>query len=190
MIVRVMLATSFRFSGLAGGNTVDMAIGVEAGAFLLQAMFPFILDTALFHIGVFIYIAVIAVDEIVVRSLLGRISESRFHRVAMTISDGLICTDPHLRITVWNDGAAAIFGYRAQDMIGKHFEAIFADRSKVAGITISEAAALPVGNVTEFEGRRSNGDAFDGSELLWMARHRGISPMRHRPGHIAPKTRS
>jgi diguanylate cyclase (GGDEF)-like protein/PAS domain S-box-containing protein len=161
LLVLAMLATWRRVSAeWRVATLLALAIGVEAGAFLLQAMFPLILDTALFHIGVFIYIAVIAIDEIVVRSLLGRISESRFHRVAMTLSDGLICTDPHLRITVWNDGAAAIFGYSARDMIGKHFEAIFADRGKVADLTISEAAALPVGNVTEFGGRRSNGDIF------------------------------
>ena len=73
-----------------------MAVAVEAVAVLLQATFPLILDTSLFHIAIVVYIAAIALDEIDFRDLLGRVAESRFQRIAMSLGDGLICTDSEL----------------------------------------------------------------------------------------------
>ena len=55
--------------------------------------FPFILDTSLLHIAIAGYFAAIALDEIDFRALLGRIAESRFQRIAMSLGDGLVCTD-------------------------------------------------------------------------------------------------
>ena len=55
-----------------------MAVAIEAVAFLLQAKFPLILDTSLFHIAIVVYIAAIALDEIDISDLLGRVAESRF----------------------------------------------------------------------------------------------------------------
>ena len=55
-----------------------------------------------------------------------------FQRIAMSLGDGLICTDSNYLITVWNTGAAAMFGYRAEDMIGKPFEAICAESGTTA----------------------------------------------------------
>mgnify|MGYP003694007679 CR=1 FL=1 len=77
-----------------------MAVAVEAVAHLLQAAFPLILDTSLFHIAIIVYIAAIALDEIDIRDLLGRVAESRFQRVAMSLGDGLICTGFNYLITV------------------------------------------------------------------------------------------
>ena len=74
---------------------------------------PAVLDTSLFHIAIAVYIAAIALDEIDFRDLLGRIAENRFQRIAMSLGDGLVCTDSNHLITVWNPGATAIFGYRA-----------------------------------------------------------------------------
>ena len=79
-----------------------MAVAIEGLAFVLQMAFPLILDTSLFQIAIVIYIAAIALDEIDVRDLLGRVAESRFQRVAMSLGDGLICTDSGYLITVWN----------------------------------------------------------------------------------------
>ena len=83
---------------------VAMALAVEAGASVAGA-FPLVLDTSLFHIAIVVYIAAIALDEIDFRDLLGRIAESRFQRIAMSLGDGLICTDSNYLITVWNPGA-------------------------------------------------------------------------------------
>ncbi len=55
---------------------------------------PLILDTRCFIPRSSVYIAAIALDEIDFRGLLGRIAESRFQRIAMSLGDGLVCTDP------------------------------------------------------------------------------------------------
>nr|MBA2398772.1 EAL domain-containing protein [Bradyrhizobium sp.] len=140
---------------------LGMALGIEAVAFLLQAAFPLLLDTSLFHIAIIVYIATIALDEIDVRDLLGRIAESRFQRVAMSLGDGLICTDANYLITVWNPGATAIFGYAPEEMIGRPFDTICArDEGPDSSFSIRKATDLAAGTVIEFDGRRRNGEVF------------------------------
>ena len=120
----------FSWRRLSAGKRVALlaatAVAVEAGAFALQAAFPLIPDTSLFQIAIIVYIAAIALDEIDIRDLLGRVAESRFQRVAMSLGDGLICTDSNYLITVWNPGATAIFGYLPEEMIGRPFDEICA----------------------------------------------------------------
>ena len=99
-----------------------MAVTIEGAAILLQAISPFAVDTSLFHTAIIGYMAAVALDEIDFRGLLGRIAENRFQRIAMSLGDGLVCTDQNHLITVWNPGAAAIFGYEAAEMIGKPFD--------------------------------------------------------------------
>ena len=96
-------------NSIAPGFRVAMLIAAGAAfelvAVLVQARWPLVIDTSLFHIAIASYLMAIALDEIDFRSLLGRIAESRFHRIAMSLGDGLACTDQDHRITVWNPGA-------------------------------------------------------------------------------------
>jgi diguanylate cyclase (GGDEF)-like protein/PAS domain S-box-containing protein len=153
-------------AGMRAVVLVGMAAMVEAIAILLQAKLPLILDTSLFHTAIAVYMAAIALDEIDFRGLLGRIAESRFQRIAMSLGDGLVCTDQNHLITVWNPGAAAIFGYEPAEMIGQPFARICAVHAEAAAGSISrceEARArsqLPGGLVMEFDGRRKNGEVF------------------------------
>jgi diguanylate cyclase (GGDEF)-like protein/PAS domain S-box-containing protein len=131
---------------------------------LLQAKLPLILDTSLLYTAIVAYLMAIALDEIDFRGLLGRIAERRFHRIAMSLGDGLACTDHNLRITFWNRGAEAIFGYSAAEMIGKPIDIICADAKAGSRFAISELAGpawlAPGGAVLEFEGQRRNGEVF------------------------------
>jgi diguanylate cyclase (GGDEF)-like protein/PAS domain S-box-containing protein len=159
LLMLAMMLTWRRFS--AGVRTAALAVtavSIELAAVMLQASFPLVLDTALFHIAIAAYIAAVALDEINIRALLGRVAESRFQRIAMSLGDGLICTDSDYRITVWNTGAAAMFGHRAEDMIGQPFDAICADNGKA--LSIGEAARRSPGTIVEFDGRRCNGEVF------------------------------
>ncbi|HTC97459.1 MAG TPA: EAL domain-containing protein, partial [Bradyrhizobium sp.] len=143
---------------------VGMALVIEAMAVLLQAEFPLVLDTSLLHVTIAVYLAAIALDEIDFRGVLGRIAESRFQRIAMSLGDGLICTDRNHLITVWNPGAAAIFGYEPDEMIGRAFDVVCAGGAAGVPRALSrdDAAALqlPGGSVTEFDGLRKNGEVF------------------------------
>ena len=160
------LATALAWRRLSAGRRLAAlaatAVAIEALAYLLQAAFPLILDTSLFHIAIAVYVAAIALDEIDLRDLLGRVAESRFQRIAMSLGDGLICTDANYLITVWNPGAAAIFGYQPAEMIGRPFDTICArdPESDGSSFSIRDAAGLAQGTVIEFEGRRSNGESF------------------------------
>jgi diguanylate cyclase (GGDEF)-like protein/PAS domain S-box-containing protein len=151
---------------LSAGRRVAMlavlAVGIEATAYLLQAVFPFILDTSLFHIAIIVYIAAIALDEIDIRDLLGRVAENRFQRVAMSLGDGLVCTDSNYLITVWNPGATAIFGYLPEEMIGRAFDEICArdEAGATPSFSIRSVAQLTAGTLVEFTGRRRNGEEF------------------------------
>jgi diguanylate cyclase (GGDEF)-like protein/PAS domain S-box-containing protein len=167
LIALIMMLTWRRLpAGTRVAILIGMAIVVEIAANLLQAKLPLILDTSLFHTTIAVYMAAIALDEIDFRDLLGRIAESRFQRIAMSLGDGLVCTDQNHLITVWNPGAAAIFGYDRAEMLGKPFDTICANRGDIAAGSPSVCEAvrarsqLPGGVVTEFDGRRKNGEVF------------------------------
>lgn len=163
LLVMVMLITWRRLSAaMRVALLVTMGLALETVAFALQAALPFILDTSLFQIAIFVYIAAIALDEINIRDLLGRVAESRFQRVAMSLGDGLICTDSNYLITDWNPGATAIFGHLPEEMIGRPFDEICArdGASAAPAFSIEKIGRLPAGSVIEFDGRRSNGEVF------------------------------
>lgn len=153
-------------SGIRVAILIAAGAGAELAAVLVQASWPLIVDTSLFHIAIIAYLTAIALDEIDFRGLLGRIAESRFHRIAMSLGDGLVCTDEDHRITVWNPGASAIFGYMPTEMIGRPFETLCAvptdGRATPSMHDAARQALLVPGGavVVEFEGRRKNGETF------------------------------
>ncbi|MVT51731.1 EAL domain-containing protein [Bradyrhizobium yuanmingense] len=166
----ICLLMLYSWRRIAPGLRVAILIAagavVELAAILVQARWPLVIDTSLFHIAIVAYLTAIALDEIDFRSLLGRIAESRFHRIAMSLGDGLVCTDEDHRITVWNPGASAIFGYMPAEIIGRPFETLCALPAH-AGARPSmhdaarQALLVPGGAVVvEFEGRRKNGETF------------------------------
>jgi diguanylate cyclase (GGDEF)-like protein/PAS domain S-box-containing protein len=168
LLCLLMMYSWRRFApGLRVAILVAVGLGIELTAVLVQARWPLVIDTSLFHIAIVAYLTAIALDEIDFRSLLGRIAESRFHRIAMSLGDGLVCTDEDHRITVWNPGASAIFGYMPNEMIGRPFETLCAMPTEGGTKTFAmrdaarQALLVPGGAVVvEFEGRRKNGETF------------------------------
>jgi diguanylate cyclase (GGDEF)-like protein/PAS domain S-box-containing protein len=167
MISLIMMLSWRRFAaGIRIMILIGMAAAVEAVAIVLQAKLPLILDTSLFHTAIVVYMAAIALDEIDFRDLLGRIAENRFQRIAMSLGDGLVCTDSNLLITVWNPGATAIFGYDPAEMIGRPLDAICAANNAVTPDSrlfreaVCVASQQSGGQVIEFGGCRRNGEVF------------------------------
>ncbi|MGY3661105.1 EAL domain-containing protein [Bradyrhizobium sp. USDA 377] len=163
----LMMYSWRRFApGLRVAILIAAGAAVEMTAVFVQARWPLVIDTSLFHIAIVAYLTAIALDEIDFRSLLGRIAESRFHRIAMSLGDGLVCTDADHRITVWNPGASAIFGYMPAEIIGRPFETLCAlpangEARPSMGNAARQALLVPGGAVVvEFEGRRKNGETF------------------------------
>jgi diguanylate cyclase (GGDEF)-like protein/PAS domain S-box-containing protein len=167
VICLLMVHSWRRFApGIRVAILISAGVAFELAAVLVQARWPFIIDTSLFHIAIVAYLTAIALDEIDFRGLLGRIAESRFHRIAMSLGDGLVCTDEDQLIAVWNPGASAIFGYMPAEIIGRPFETLCAvsvdgDARPSMRDAARQALLVPGGAVVvEFEGRRKNGETF------------------------------
>jgi diguanylate cyclase (GGDEF)-like protein/PAS domain S-box-containing protein len=159
-LAAIMMAAWRLAAGRRALLLATLAAAIEAGAMLLHVKYALIFDTSLLQTAILAYFAVIALDEIDFRGLLRRIAENRFQRIAMSLGDGLVCTDQNHAITVWNPGATAIFGYDAAEMIGKPFDLLCADSEAVARLCASHGATLASGSVQDFDGRRKNGEVF------------------------------
>ena len=174
LIALLMLLMWRRASALARvAVLVGLAALAEVGAMLLQAKLAIILDTSLWHMAIAAYLAAMALDEIDFRSLLGGIAERRFQRIAMSLGDGLVCADQNGLITVWNPGAVAIFGYRAEEMIGQPLDRIRAGTDGEGPrvpfsilASMADSLNVPGGKVMELEGRRKNGEVVSARGLL------------------------
>ncbi|MET0970789.1 MAG: EAL domain-containing protein [Tardiphaga sp.] len=184
-LAAIMLAAWRLATGRKVILLLALMITTEATAILLQSLYPVVLDTALFDIAIAGYLMAIALHEIDFRGLLTRIAENRFQGVAMSIGDGLICVDPRLTITMWNPGAEAIFGYRADEAVGCSFETLCARRSdgmpSFAISTLSrDELQIPGGVVREFDGlnKAGRGLTLEGCFSGWFGTdgfHYGIS---------------
>jgi diguanylate cyclase (GGDEF)-like protein/PAS domain S-box-containing protein len=160
-LLALLMALLWRHSSVATRVTglVTAAVAAEAAATLLQVKYAIILETALWQIAIAAYLAVIALDEIDFRRLLGGIAERRFQRIAMSLGDGLVCTDRAGRITVWNPGAGALFGYGVEEVIGQPLASVL----EMRGMPLSVAdlpfgpTTEPIGKVIELGGRGKDG---------------------------------
>ncbi len=168
LIVLMMVALWRRCSaGIRVAFLVGLAGAAELGAVLLQAKWGIILDTSLWYAAIAVYLAVMALDEIDFRELLGKIAERRFQRFAMSLGDGLVCADRNGMITVWNPGATAIFGYKPEEMLDQPLDRIFATREggghgpsfSIFELPLDELQAAG-GKVIELEGQHKNGEVF------------------------------
>lgn len=157
----------FRASTLAA-SAVAIAVVAEVFAISVQAKWPIAIDTTLIVAAGLTYALAAALDEIDVRGLLRLIAERRFQRIAMSLRDGLLCTDDQGRITVWNAGAQRIFGYTADEIIGRSFETLLSPQAGSGDDGPFRLTELPKddlqrggGILVELIGTRQNGELFD-----------------------------
>ncbi|HEX4554751.1 MAG TPA: EAL domain-containing protein [Xanthobacteraceae bacterium] len=169
VFVALLMAAFWRRSSAVTRATilVASAIAAEAGAMLLQAKLAIMADTSLLNLAAAAYLIAIALDEINFRGLVGRIAERRFLRIAMSLGDGLVCTDQNSLITVWNPGATALFGYKPEEMIGQPLERICTigsgdpTRNRFSVLDLPAAVLQsPGGQIMELDGHRKNGEVF------------------------------
>jgi diguanylate cyclase (GGDEF)-like protein/PAS domain S-box-containing protein len=196
LLVVIMMISWRRLA--AGQRAILLAaisVGIEALGLLLHVTYALVLDSSLLQTAILAYLTAIALDEINVRGLLGHVAENRFQRIAMSLGDGLVCTDENARITMWNPGAAAIFGYDDVEAIGKPFDVLCVAKHELEGaFSLHNMAALPSGTVSEFEGRRKNGEVFpaEASFSAWQGADgrqygailRDISERKREAAHI------
>jgi two-component system cell cycle sensor histidine kinase/response regulator CckA len=92
-----------------------------------------------------------------------RESEEQFRLFIETVKDYAFYTlDSEGRITSWNEGAARIYGYTAEEIIGKHRSMFFTPEDVASGLPLSEMAeAAATGRFAEEAWRvRKDGSRF------------------------------
>jgi PAS domain S-box-containing protein len=96
-----------------------------------------------------------------------RLSEARFSGIISISADAIISIDAEQRITLFNDGAEAIFGYSRVETVGKPLEILIperfraAHREHVAAFAAGQSSARRMGErVATILGRRKNGEEF------------------------------
>lgn len=73
------------------------------------------------------------------------------------ISDGVIATDLHGYITYWNEGAGAIFGYTAEEMLGETPALLYPGRDIEQAVQDLKDVLAGFEYLGEWEGRRKDG---------------------------------
>ncbi len=86
-------------------------------------------------------------------------AETAFALLVKSVVDyGIFMLDPEGHVTTWNAGAERIKGYRAQDIIGKHFSVFYPPEDIAACKPHLELAAATADGRLEDEGRRIRKD--------------------------------
>jgi PAS domain S-box-containing protein len=108
-----------------------------------------------------------------------RQSEERFRLIVQSVRDyGIFMLDPEGRVASWNEGAEAIKGYRASDIIGQHFSAFYPEEDRAAGKPDHELEVATATGRFEDEGWRVRKDG----SLFWA--NVVITALRGEDGHL------
>jgi PAS domain S-box-containing protein len=95
-----------------------------------------------------------------------RISQAKFARILDIADDAIISIDGQQRITLFNQGAEKIFGYSADEVLGKQLDLLLplryiqAHRQHVSEFGQSPSLARRMGERRELFGRRQDGTEF------------------------------
>jgi PAS domain S-box-containing protein len=95
-----------------------------------------------------------------------RASEARFAGIIAIASDAIISVDENFQITLFNQGAETIFGYRREDVLGQPLEMLLPERFRgshgghMRNFAHSPVAARRMGERQEILGLRRDGTEF------------------------------
>jgi PAS domain S-box-containing protein len=95
-----------------------------------------------------------------------RLSESRFAGIVSLAADAIISSDEAQRITLFNEAAEAMFGYRRDEVLGEPLNVLLPEPSRAAHDANLQRFALDprqgraMGGRMEVRGRRKDGEEF------------------------------
>jgi len=105
-----------------------------------------------------------------------RITHDILAEIVEIASDAVICMDSLQRITFFNKGAEAIFGWTAEEIIGQRIETLIPERyrgnhaNQVAEFGRSKVRARRMGDRREIAGLRKNGEEFPAEAAISQVR--------------------
>ncbi|HET6557901.1 MAG TPA: PAS domain-containing sensor histidine kinase [Prolixibacteraceae bacterium] len=84
----------------------------------------------------------------------------------------IFTTDKELRINSWNEGSTKMFGFKNEEVIGKHFEIIYTEEDRKKDITKTKIeTALNEGRVADYRwGVHKDGSRFYAYEVIFPLR--------------------
>jgi len=106
-----------------------------------------------------------------------RITHDILAEIVEIAADAIICMDAFQRITFFNKGAEAIFGYTPAEIIGQRIETLIPERYRanhprqVAEFGRSKVKARRMGERREIAGLRKNGEEFPAEAAISQVRH-------------------
>ncbi len=95
-----------------------------------------------------------------------RLADSQLAAILTIAADAIISLDDSLRITLFNDGASAIFGYESREVLGKPLNLLIPERfhsrhhEHVEAFKVSDIASRKMGDRQEIYARRKDGSEF------------------------------
>ncbi|HEY7669204.1 MAG TPA: PAS domain S-box protein [Hyphomicrobium sp.] len=130
-----------------------------------------------------------------------RRSESQIAAIMAIAADAIIALDGDLRITQFNDGAAAIFGYTKEEALGRGLDTLIPQRfhaahaGHVQAFAASGVAARRMGERAEIFARRKDGSEFPaeasiaqlrvGDERIYMVLLRDVAERKRTEAILA-----
>jgi PAS domain S-box-containing protein len=102
-----------------------------------------------------------------------RASEDRFRLLVQNVPDyAIFMLDADARVTLWNEGAARLKGYTAEEIVGRHFSVFFTPEDRDRGQPEHEKAMAEAHGRYEGEGWRvrKDGSRFWGNEIIAAVR--------------------
>jgi len=106
-----------------------------------------------------------------------RITHDILAEIVEIASDAVICMDAFQRITFFNKGAEAIFGYAPEEIIGQRIETLIPERYRanhprqVAEFGRSKVKARRMGERREIAGLRKGGEEFPAEAAISQVHH-------------------
>jgi PAS domain S-box-containing protein len=106
-----------------------------------------------------------------------RITHDILAEIVEIASDAVICMDAFQRITFFNKGAEAIFGYTPEEIIGERIETLIPERYRanhprqVAEFGRSKVKARRMGERREIAGLRKSGEEFPAEAAISQVHH-------------------
>lgn len=109
-----------------------------------------------------------------------RITNAVLAEIVGIATDAIICIDETQHITFFNDGAAAIFGYGREEIIGQRIEVLIPERFRgaheghVKEFGRSGVKARRMGERREIAGVRKSGEEFPAEAAISQLNHDGV----------------
>ncbi|MBF5095341.1 diguanylate cyclase [Azospirillum sp. INR13] len=110
-----------------------------------------------------------------------RLSEERLQGIIGLAQDAILTTDENLNITLFNRAAESLFGYDADDILGRPLSLLIPERFRpdhevhIAGFAVSEMQAQVMTNRREVQGLTADGREFPAEVSIAKLHHaRGL----------------